>query len=294
MRGSAEKLLARSRFEFGADVNGRVNVHATDLVQQYNVAGALTGEVFNVSIDNAQRMDAGVFGSIQSPVGQKVTIGAGLRGDHVTSTNTGRLLRRPRNVAHRRVGQPLGHLRVLGGRVGDGAVQQRLPRSDGLRPLLPRAHGARVHHRQPGPRAGAELPVRPGPPLHVAARPGWRLGLPLHHRQPDRALHDRDRLLLLPESRSRAHPGCRGGGERRAPAEPDARIDADVHRRRGARRWGGARRHPAADLRARAEAADRLARVCAAAGHLLRRRRRARARPRCGCPATRRSTPSRG
>ena len=89
VRGSAEKLLARSRFEFGADVNGRVNVHATDLVQQYDVAGALTGEVFNVSIDNAQRMDAGVFGSIQSSVGQKVTIGAGLRGDHVTSTNTG-------------------------------------------------------------------------------------------------------------------------------------------------------------------------------------------------------------
>ena len=89
MRGSAEKLLARSRFEFGVDVNGRVNVHATDLVQQYNLAGAVTSEVFNVSIDNAQRLDAGVFGSIQSAVGQRVTVGAGLRGDHVTSKNTG-------------------------------------------------------------------------------------------------------------------------------------------------------------------------------------------------------------
>jgi outer membrane receptor protein involved in Fe transport len=89
VRGSAEKLLARSRFEFGVDVNGRVDVHATDLVQQYSVSGDLTNEVQNVSIDNARRVDAGAFGSVQSAVGQKVTIGAGIRGDYVTSENTG-------------------------------------------------------------------------------------------------------------------------------------------------------------------------------------------------------------
>ena len=89
VRGSAEKLLSRSRFEFGVDVNGRINVHATDLLRQYSLSGDITSEITNVSIDEARKLDAGVFGTIESAVGQRITLGAGIRGDHVTSQNWG-------------------------------------------------------------------------------------------------------------------------------------------------------------------------------------------------------------
>jgi len=89
VRGSAEKLLARARFEFGVDVNGRVNVHATDSITQYDLSGAVANEVYNVSIESARKLDAGAFGTYEVAVAPKFTIGAGLRADYVSSKNEG-------------------------------------------------------------------------------------------------------------------------------------------------------------------------------------------------------------
>ncbi len=89
VRGSAERLLARSRVEFGVDVNGRVAVHATDTIQQYDLAGGLTSEIVNVSIESARRLDAGIYGSGEVALASKVTVGGGVRADHVSSKNTG-------------------------------------------------------------------------------------------------------------------------------------------------------------------------------------------------------------
>ena len=89
VRGSAEKLLARARFEFGVDVNGRVNVHATDSITQYDLSGAVASEVYNVSIESARKLDAGAFATYEAAVSPKFTIGAGLRADYVSSKNQG-------------------------------------------------------------------------------------------------------------------------------------------------------------------------------------------------------------
>ena len=89
VRGSAEKLLARARFEFGIDMNGRVNVHATDSITQYDVSGAVASEVYNVSIESARKLDAGAFGTVEAALAPKFTIGAGLRADYVSSKNEG-------------------------------------------------------------------------------------------------------------------------------------------------------------------------------------------------------------
>ncbi len=89
VRGSAERLFSRSRVEFGVDVNGRFNVHALDFVTQYSVAGDVTSRVENVSIDTATRRDTGAYAVIETALAPKVTAGAGVRGDYVTSKNRG-------------------------------------------------------------------------------------------------------------------------------------------------------------------------------------------------------------
>ena len=89
VRGSAEKLLSRARFEFGLDLNGRVGVHATDTVRAYDLAGNLTTDAVTVSIDNARRVNTGAYAAIEAALASKVTVGAGLRGDQVSTRNTG-------------------------------------------------------------------------------------------------------------------------------------------------------------------------------------------------------------
>lgn len=89
VRGSAEKLLNRARFEFGVDVNGRFNVHALDVIQQYSLSDQVTSDVTNVSIDRARRTDAGAYATVEASLAQKVFAGAGVRGDSITTRNTG-------------------------------------------------------------------------------------------------------------------------------------------------------------------------------------------------------------
>jgi hemoglobin/transferrin/lactoferrin receptor protein len=88
-RGSAEKQAGRGKFEVGVDVNGRFDLHALDVLVQYNEAGAVTSETVNVSVDNAHRLD--VAGFVQGEYGLTTTLlaTAGLRADRVTTENTG-------------------------------------------------------------------------------------------------------------------------------------------------------------------------------------------------------------
>jgi outer membrane receptor protein involved in Fe transport len=89
VRGAAARLLSKARVEFGIDVNGRGNVRALDTVRQYDLAGQIASDVVNVSIDDARRTDAGVYGTIEAAVGSRVAIGAGVRGDRVSARNEG-------------------------------------------------------------------------------------------------------------------------------------------------------------------------------------------------------------
>ncbi|MBE3133161.1 MAG: TonB-dependent receptor, partial [Acidobacteria bacterium] len=89
VRGSAERLSSRARIEVGVDLNGRFNVNALDFVTQYSVAGDVTSRVESVSIDQATRRDTGAYAALEAAFAPKVTVGAGVRGDYVTSNNRG-------------------------------------------------------------------------------------------------------------------------------------------------------------------------------------------------------------
>jgi hemoglobin/transferrin/lactoferrin receptor protein len=89
VKASAERLVNRARIEFGLDVNGRYGLEALDVIQQYDLSGALTRDEVNVSIDSARRVDTGMFLQAESLLAGTVRVSAGVRGDRVTTTNHG-------------------------------------------------------------------------------------------------------------------------------------------------------------------------------------------------------------
>jgi hemoglobin/transferrin/lactoferrin receptor protein len=89
VKASAERLVKRARVEFGLDVNGRYGLEALDVIQQYDLSGALTSDMTNVSIDSARRIDTGAYLQAESVLASAVRLSAGVRGDRVTTTNRG-------------------------------------------------------------------------------------------------------------------------------------------------------------------------------------------------------------
>ena len=121
----------------------------------------------NVSIDTARRTDTGVFASIDTALGSVFSIGAGIRGDYVTTSNEGGyfgdrstatapapVTRQPRSAAR--------------GLQPDRPGRARLPRSGAVGSLLSRTDGTRLHHRQSRSRARDQPPGRRRGPLHGA------------------------------------------------------------------------------------------------------------------------------
>ena len=89
VRGFGERLLGRARLEMGLDVNGRFGLNAVDDLITYNLAGEVISTRPNVSVDSAGRTDTGVYVSIESGVARLLSVGAGVRGDYVTTKNSG-------------------------------------------------------------------------------------------------------------------------------------------------------------------------------------------------------------
>ncbi len=88
-RAFGERLFGRARVEIGLDVNGRFDLHATDDRIAYDLAGDLVSSASTVSIDNAHRTDTGVFATIDTALATVVSLAGGVRGDYVTTQNTG-------------------------------------------------------------------------------------------------------------------------------------------------------------------------------------------------------------
>jgi vitamin B12 transporter len=89
VRAFGEKLLGRARVEVGLDLNGRYGLETVDDLLAFNLAGELVSTRPNLSIDNARRVDTGVYASIDTALTALLSVGAGLRGDYVTTTNEG-------------------------------------------------------------------------------------------------------------------------------------------------------------------------------------------------------------
>jgi outer membrane receptor protein involved in Fe transport len=89
VKGSAERLVGSARLEFGVDVNGRYGLEALDIIQAVDLSGAPTADTANVSIDNARRIDTGLYFQAESAIGAFARVSGGVRGDRVTTKNSG-------------------------------------------------------------------------------------------------------------------------------------------------------------------------------------------------------------
>jgi hemoglobin/transferrin/lactoferrin receptor protein len=89
VKGSGERMLGRMKLELGIDVNGRFDLEALDVIQAYDLAGEITRDTTNVSIENANRTDYGVYLQADAPVHSRLRLSGGIRGDYVTTKNEG-------------------------------------------------------------------------------------------------------------------------------------------------------------------------------------------------------------
>jgi hemoglobin/transferrin/lactoferrin receptor protein len=88
-RALGERSVNNARVEFGVDVNGRYDLEAIEERVAFTLAGDhLRTDSFN-SIENAHKTDTGAFASVQLPFSQSVMLTGGIRGDYVTTENTG-------------------------------------------------------------------------------------------------------------------------------------------------------------------------------------------------------------
>jgi outer membrane receptor protein involved in Fe transport len=88
VRAFAERFVGPARLEMGLDLNGRFDLHALDISLVYTDPENPEERV-NVSVDDARRTDAGVYITGEAEVVSKLTAALGVRGDSVTTRNTG-------------------------------------------------------------------------------------------------------------------------------------------------------------------------------------------------------------
>jgi outer membrane receptor protein involved in Fe transport len=89
LRAIGEKHWGQAQFEFGLDFNGRFDLNADDVTIDYDLAGNQTQESTFTTIEDARRIDAGIFVTVDGAVSKVVTLAGGLRFDSVRSTNEG-------------------------------------------------------------------------------------------------------------------------------------------------------------------------------------------------------------
>lgn len=89
VRAVAERFVRGAKVSAGVDASGRYGVEATDVIVQYTLGGEVSRRVDSLSIENARRADTGAFVTLDAALSPKASLAGGLRGDYVTSRNTG-------------------------------------------------------------------------------------------------------------------------------------------------------------------------------------------------------------
>src|SRR5262245_40513937 len=89
LRALGDKHWGRAQFEFGLDLNGRFDMNAEDVTIDYDLAGNIVRESSFTTVENARRIDAGAFVTVDGAVARAVSLAGGLRWDTVRSTNQG-------------------------------------------------------------------------------------------------------------------------------------------------------------------------------------------------------------
>jgi hemoglobin/transferrin/lactoferrin receptor protein len=89
LRGYAQKPVGAACVEAGLDVNGRADLEALEIRVLYDEAGEVASSSESVAIEDARRVDAGLYASVEAPVGEALSLAGGLRGDAVVTRNQG-------------------------------------------------------------------------------------------------------------------------------------------------------------------------------------------------------------
>jgi hemoglobin/transferrin/lactoferrin receptor protein len=89
IRATAERPWSDARFEFGLDLNGRFGLEATDVFIDYDLEGNESSRLELPAIENANRIDTGLFVSLETGLTDALSLQGGLRADRVTSSNQG-------------------------------------------------------------------------------------------------------------------------------------------------------------------------------------------------------------
>ena len=89
LRAAGGDHWGQTRFEFGVDLNGRFDLSAQDIGIMYDLAGNQTSYDSMDTIEDARRIDTGLFVTAEGPVTSVFTLAGGLRFDWVDSKNVG-------------------------------------------------------------------------------------------------------------------------------------------------------------------------------------------------------------
>jgi outer membrane receptor protein involved in Fe transport len=89
VRGYAEKAVGKARLDAGVDVNGRFDLEAHDIGEFYDASGALVRTTDNLSIEDARRVDTGLYLQAELPAADVLLLAGGARVDWVSTRNTG-------------------------------------------------------------------------------------------------------------------------------------------------------------------------------------------------------------
>ncbi|MFQ5790213.1 MAG: TonB-dependent receptor [Acidobacteriota bacterium] len=88
-RGLAVRPFGKARLEIGVDVNGRFDLEALGSLLKFDVADELLSTSEEGAIEDAARMDTGVYASTEVLLGRRLTGSGGVRVDRVTTQNQG-------------------------------------------------------------------------------------------------------------------------------------------------------------------------------------------------------------
>ena len=89
VKASGQRLAGAARIEFGVDVNGRYGLEGVDVIQTFDASGGLATDSTNLSVEDARRIDTGVYVQAESAAGPIGRVSAGVRADRVTTRNSG-------------------------------------------------------------------------------------------------------------------------------------------------------------------------------------------------------------
>ena len=89
LRTYAERPIGSARLEAGLDVHGRQGLRALDIALLYDASGSLAQRTESVSIEDARRIDAGAFVSLEAALRDTLLLSGGVRADRVASRNHG-------------------------------------------------------------------------------------------------------------------------------------------------------------------------------------------------------------